>query len=231
MWAHCAGEQSPQSGVSWIRRNKAARTEAMAETPAPDDSVSETSRPHSTPMTSRITDFLRMLVGNLETPEEHEGVEYEEKRFDSSKDNNWPSLLSHDTSTRPAPASAETTQNTETLLSSDFPVRSSAAEGVTEENRGIAEAIPPSPLINLPINSLDEPRSPSGEQSTSQDGIDVKELPPLPLSAIDRPPTDPGAHTPIDSAPTAADAPTDCSDNDKKDNEGGPMSISSDDFT
>jgi hypothetical protein len=225
--AHCAGEQSPESGGSWIRRNKAPRAEAMAETPAPDDS--ETSRSHSTPMTSRITDFWRMFLGNLETPDEHEGVEYEEKRFDSSEDNIWTPLLSHGTSTRPAPAPAETTQQNGTLLSSDMHVRSSAAEGIIEENRGTEETIPPSPLTNLPISSLDEPRSPSGEQSTSQDridGVDEKELPPLPPSPIDRLPTDPGAHAPIDSASTAADAPTDCNDNDKKDNEGGPMSIS-----
>jgi len=216
--AHCAGETSPESG-SWIRRNKAARTETVAESLAPDDS--ETSKSHTTPMTSRFTDFWRLFIRNLETPEEHEGVEYEEKRFDSSEDN---TLLSHGTSARPAPDPAETTQRNETLLSSDLHVRSSTAEGITDEDQS-TEAVPPSPLANLPISSLDDPRSPSGEQSTSQSGTDGKELPPLPPSAIECSPTVPGAHTPVDSASAAADAPTDCSD-DKKNNEGRPVSIS-----
>jgi len=223
MRAHCAGDNSPEGGGNLIRRNKAPRAETMV-TPVPDDS--ETSRSHSTPMTSRITGFFRMFLGNSDAPEE-EG-EYDEERFGSLDDIHRMFLTDHDAgaySALPALPPDETIVIEQAPHTPDVRPQSTSPHGISaQEEEVVAEtqdtedAVPPSPHTNLQVNNSDEPK----QQNTSQDDKELPPLPPPVPSAIDCTPADLGTQAVTHTSPAATDGPATSDDNNKTDvNEGG----------
>lgn len=125
MTAHCKGENSPQSSVSFIRRTTPPRTEAaMIETRDDPEAMFNS---QSTPLAiNAIPEILRTLVGGFGTQEARK-----RKRSNPSSTASSPG---HATNTYFARPPAEMPVISEILLSSSE--RSCADEDIFKETRG-----------------------------------------------------------------------------------------------
>lgn len=207
MRAHCTlepGEDSPQSGGNWIRRNTPPRTQVMltetrdgSEAMWTSKSPPTTNAPltNNTPSTasSLLPYFLRSLLGNFDTPEAHD-----KKRVNSSVNINTASSPA----SRP-PAGMAPIQ--ETPLSSDvqlhptsphvFSTQDCPDKEIIAETPRAAGTAPTSPPTNPQTHKPDElcPLMSSDAKSASQysnDGEKLSPLLPLPnLSVVDLSPT------------------------------------------